>query len=242
MLDQLEPPILFADDSLLAINKPAGLLSLPDGYDPGAPHLRMVLEPLYGRLWTVHRLDRETSGVVVLARTAEAHRRLNAQFQERRAVKVYHALVSGDSGWGEQVIDLPLRADGDRRHRTVVDRERGKPAVTRLRVMERFGSIALVEAIPETGRTHQVRVHLREAGAPLACDRLYGDGADMYLSDVDGKIERGSEADKLLLSRLGLHAWSLELEHPISLRPLSLEAPFPEDLEFALQALRHQFP
>jgi tRNA pseudouridine32 synthase / 23S rRNA pseudouridine746 synthase len=129
---------LFADEALLAVNKPLGLPSLPDGYDPDAPHLRSVLEPVYGRLWTVHRLDRETSGVVLLARTAEAHRHLNTQFQEQRVVKIYHALVLGDPAWDKRTIRLPLRGDGDRRHRTVVDHKRGKPAVTHLRVFERF--------------------------------------------------------------------------------------------------------
>jgi RluA family pseudouridine synthase len=230
--------VLWVDETLLAVNKPPGLLSLPDGYDPGAPHLRSILEPAYGRLWIIHRLDRETSGVVLLARTAEAHRNLNTQFQERRVAKIYHALVVGEPNWEAQSVDLPLRAGGDRRHRTVVDREQGKPAVTRLRVLERFGRYALVEAIPETGRTHQVRVHLKAAGAPLVCDPLYGDGASVYLSTIDARIERGSESDRPLLERLGLHAWSLGITHPISNDPLILEALYPEDLAITIRLIR----
>ena len=90
--------VLWHDDSLLVVNKPAGLPSLPDGYQPTAPHLKSVLEPAFGPLWIVHRLDRDTSGVIVLARTAEAHRVLNTQFEKRQVTKVYHALVLGRSG------------------------------------------------------------------------------------------------------------------------------------------------
>jgi len=232
-------PILFVDVSLIAVNKPPGLASLPDGYNPKAPHLRKVLEPVYGRLWTVHRLDRQTSGVAVLARTAEAHRHLNTQFQEHRVVKIYHALVLGDPSWDAQTIDLALRADGDRRHRTVVDPRLGKPAVTRLRVLERFGRFALVEAVPETGRSHQVRVHLREAGAPVACDPLYGDGAGIFLSDIAGDIQKERGDDRLLLGRLGLHAWSLEVEHPATGQKQLFHAPYPEDILSTLFCLRH---
>jgi RluA family pseudouridine synthase len=238
MSEPIENMILWADETLLAVNKPAGLLALPDGYDPGAPHLRSVLEPSYGPLWTVHRLDRETSGVVVLARTAEAHRHLNTQFQERRVVKFYHALVVGDPDWETRTVDLPLRADGDRQHRTVVDPVSGKPAATRLRVLERFGRYTLVEAIPETGRTHQARVHLREAGAPIVCDPLYGDGASVFSSVIDPGVGKGSESDRLLLGRLGLHAWSLEVEHPVTQDRLILHASYPEDLESTIQRLR----
>jgi 23S rRNA pseudouridine955/2504/2580 synthase/23S rRNA pseudouridine1911/1915/1917 synthase len=231
-------PILYADESLLAVNKPPGLASLPDGYDPTAPHLRGILEPVYGRLWTVHRLDRQTSGVAVLARTAEAHRDLNTQFQQRRVLKVYRALVLGDPPWDEQTVALPLRADGDRRHRTVVDLRLGKPAVTRLRALERFRRFALVEAVPETGRPHQVRVHLREAGAPVACDPLYGDGARIFLSDLPSGVQKERGMDRLLLGRLGLHAWSLTVEHPVAREMLTFQAPYPADLELVLGILR----
>lgn len=90
-----ENHILWIDAALVVVNKPAGMLTLPDGYNPGLPHLRGILEPLLGRLWIVHRLDKETSGVIVLARSTEAHRHLNTQFQENQVAKAYHALVTG---------------------------------------------------------------------------------------------------------------------------------------------------
>ena len=172
-------PVLWSDGALLVVDKPAGLPTLPDGYNPQAPHLKRLLEPEYGRLWIVHRLDRSTSGVIVLARTVQAHRALNAQFQEHTVEKIYHAIVTGAPDWEETAIDLPLRADGDRRHRTVVDAQGGKPAVTHLRVLERFAGYSLVEAVPHTGRAHQVRAHLLAAGFPLVGDALYG-GAPLW--------------------------------------------------------------
>lgn len=214
-------PVLWIDEAILAIAKPAGLRTLPDGYDPAIPYLKSLLEPLYGQLWIVHRLDKETSGVVVLARTSEAHRSLNTQFEQHNIQKVYHALVKGMPEWEEKTVDLPLRPNGDRRHRTVVDPRQGKPAVTRLRVLERFKDYALIEASPETGRTHQIRTHLAALSCPLAGDGLYG-GEDP-LPALEG---------------FALHARSLSLTHPLSGEPFSLEAPYPLLFQSTLEALR----
>jgi tRNA pseudouridine32 synthase / 23S rRNA pseudouridine746 synthase len=213
-------PVLWFDDTLLAANKPAGLPTLPDGYDPSAPHLVKVLQPAFGRLWIVHRLDRITSGVIVLARTAEAHRALNLQFDGRQVAKVYHALAAGAPAWDTQTVDLPLRVDGDRRHRTVIDRQRGKPALTHFRMLERFPACVLVEARPETGRTHQIRAHLAALGHPLVADALYGGASD----DI--------------IDRPPLHAWSLTIAHPTTGESLRFEAPYPDDLALALSRLR----
>ena len=122
-------PILHLDAELIVVNKPAGLPTLPDGYDKTAPYLGGELTAQYGRVWIVHRLDRDTSGAMVVARSAEAHRALNLQFDAHTVTKLYHALVIGVPDWAERTIDLPLRPDGDRRHRTVVDPQRGKAAI-----------------------------------------------------------------------------------------------------------------
>jgi RluA family pseudouridine synthase len=217
-------PILYVDDILLVINKPAGLPSLPDGYQAETPHVRSLVEPHFGRVWIVHRLDRGTSGVLLLARTAEAHRALNSQFDQRQVSKIYHALVRGSPGWDSKTVDLRLRVDVGHRHRTVVDARRGKPAVTHLRVLERFAAYTLVEASPETGRTHQVRAHLAAIGYPLAGDELYGGNP--------------TGASNPILARLGLHAWQLTIEHPLQRTTLHFEAPYPEDFVQALERLQ----
>lgn len=227
MRENISISLLWADDDLIVVNKPAGLPALPDGYDRAAPFLRGLLEASYGRLWVVHRLDRDTSGVMVLARTAHAHCALNLQFDHRQVSKLYHALVNGVPDWNEHTLDLPLKADADRRHRTLPKPD-GKPAITHLRVLERLGRYTLMEARPETGRTHQIRAHLMALGLPIVADALYGDGLGIY----------ADEGEQLLLGRLGLHAWSLAFEHPRSGERLQFNAPYPHDLEAALRHLR----
>jgi 23S rRNA pseudouridine1911/1915/1917 synthase len=229
--------VLWDDDSLLVVNKPAGLPSLPDGYQADAPYLRGVLEPLFGRLWIVHRLDRETSGVVVLARSSQVHRALNTQFQEHQTTKVYHALVGGSPDWAEQQVDAPLLPNGDRRHRSIVS-EKGKPAVTLFRVLEGFSGYALVEAQPKTGRTHQIRSHLAYLRHAIVADGLYGDGERLYLSALKPGYRGSRGEEPALLGRLGLHAWSLAFAHPLSGEKVSFIAPYPQDFEAALQQLR----
>jgi RluA family pseudouridine synthase len=230
--------VIFADDSLLCINKPPGLPTLPDGYEPDKPHIKSILIGSYGPLWIVHRLDRDTSGLLILARTSEAHRSLNLQFENRKVEKVYHALVTGNPAWEERRVSLPLRSDAGREHRTVIDARDGKPALTNLKVLERFGLFALIEAVPETGRTHQVRVHLASQGCAVAVDPLYGQAEPLYLSRIKPRYKTSRGEERPLLARLGLHAFSLTVIHPVSGEPLVLTAPYPKDFETVLRNLR----
>ena len=140
-MTQTEKMVIWRDEQLLVVNKPAGLPTLVDGWDPDAPHLVGLLKETYSPLWIVHRLDRETSGVLLFALTAVAHRALNRQFETRRVQKTYHALVTGSPMWEEKEVSLALRADGDRRHRSIADPVKGKTALTMLKVLERFGEL-----------------------------------------------------------------------------------------------------
>jgi tRNA pseudouridine32 synthase / 23S rRNA pseudouridine746 synthase len=235
----LEPRdwVLHIDEALLVVNKPAGLPTLPDGYQADAPYLVGLLQEAFGRLWVVHRLDRETSGVLALARTAEAHRALNLQFQEREIAKIYHALVVGKPAWDERTVNLPLRADGDRRHRTVIDRARGKPSTTACRVLGRLGDYTLVEARPKTGRPHQIRAHLAAEHLPIVGDLLYASQGGGLLGDAGARLRR-LLVDDAPLARLGLHALALTLEHPLGGGAVTFEAPYPPDLAEALARLQ----
>jgi len=219
--------VLWVDDALLAVNKPAGLPTLPDGWQPDASYLVGLLQAEHGRLWVVHRLDRGTSGVIVLARSAEAHRNLDRQFATHDISKVYHALVAGVPAWDEQTIRLSLLANGDRKHRTIIDPRRGKPAVTHCRVLTRFAGCALVEARPETGRTHQIRAHLAALGHPLLADPLYTRASIILPAFEPALIERPA-----------LHAASLTIAHPVTGEALTLAAPYPADFGAALRRLR----
>jgi RluA family pseudouridine synthase len=212
--------IIFVDDHLLVIDKPAGLPTLVDGWNPEAPYLVKVLKQFYDPLWVVHRLDKETSGAIAFARTAEAHRNLNLQFDRRQIEKTYHALVWGNPDWEERHIHLPLRSNADRRHRTLVDARDGKPSATDLVVLEHLPGFSLLQAIPRTGRTHQIRIHLSAIGFPIVGDRLYG----------------GSQIETL--NRMGLHATSLTLRHPLSDVEMIFKAQLPEDMSKSLQKLR----
>ena len=211
--------ILFADEHILVLDKPAGIPVLPDGWEKDAPYLVKMLEDEFGKIWIVHRLDKTTSGVMVFARRAEAHRSLNIQFENHEAEKVYHAIVEGNPNWNEKVAKFPLRADVGKKHRTAVDDKRGKPSETRFRILKRYQDWALVEAKPMTGRTHQIRVHAYALGHPLVGDLLYG----------------GSETDLIL--RPALHAHSLTFTHPAAGERLTFRANAPEDFVSALERL-----
>lgn len=220
--------VLFEDTALLVINKPTGLATLPDGYNPSLPHIKSVLEQQFGQLWIVHRLDKDTSGVLLLARTKEAHRSLNTQFERHLVMKVYHALVVGLPEWRVKTIDLPLRPNGDRQHRTIVDLQHGKPALTHLKVLERLAGYCLVEAIPETGRTHQIRAHLSASGLAILGDRLYGQ-AFAGQTRLQASPDRTSLAQSLgIPSGMGLHARSIEITHPSSAERVKFTAPYPQ--------------
>jgi tRNA pseudouridine32 synthase/23S rRNA pseudouridine746 synthase len=227
--------VLHVDAAVLAVDKPAGRLVIPGRAGPGAeplPSLREELEARHGPLWVVHRLDRGTSGVLLFARTAAAHRALNLAFERGEPRKTYLALVAGHPPAAFEVDVALVPARKGRMKPAPPGDPRAKAARTAFRVLEAFPAgpgrpaLALVEARPETGRTHQIRVHLLAAGHPLCLDPDYGE--DAPLLGADGRV---------LLSRTPLHASRLELAHPDGGR-LSVDSPAPPDLAAALASLR----
>lgn len=212
--------VLFSDEQILVINKPADLSVLPEGWEKDTPYLVKLLEEKYGKVWVVHRIDKITSGVIVFALTAEAHRSLNIQFEKHEVEKFYHALVNGVPKWEEKTTKFPLRVNVGHRHRTVVDDRRGVRSETRFKLLERYQAAALVEASPMTGRTHQIRVHAYALGHPLLGDVLY------------------SAPETNLIERPALHAYALTLRHPETGKSLTFQADYPNDFMNAVRLLR----
>ncbi|MDI7276592.1 MAG: RluA family pseudouridine synthase [Anaerolineae bacterium] len=222
--------VLYEDAALAVINKPAGLVVHP-AHGHVADTLVNGLLARYPELasWPaeegfpglVHRLDRDTSGVLVVARTVPVREALRTQFRAGTVRKVYLALVIGRPRHKRARIEAPIARDARQRKRMAVVSEGGRPAITEYQVLEPLGSYALLEVRPVTGRTHQIRVHLAAVGHPVAGDRVYG-----------------PERQRLRLRRPFLHAAGLTFRHPISGEEVTFRAPLPAELEDVLRQLR----
>jgi RluA family pseudouridine synthase len=234
--------VIFSDPAILVCSKKSGLLVAADRYDPKAPRLDLLASEEWGRLFAVHRIDKDTSGLVVYARTGESHRALSLAFQERRVRKVYHALIHGRLPEGEVAVDAPLLPDGDSRHRTTVNKKDGKPSRTVFRQRDICGPYSLIEALPETGRTHQIRAHLRFLGLCVVCDSLYsGNTKPVKLSDFKRSWRGDPWEEQPLLDRLALHAYQLAFAHPQPGESVSFTAPYHKDFAAAYNQLMNVF-
>jgi RluA family pseudouridine synthase len=230
--------LLFSHPELVVVDKPAGLCVIP-GRDQAGPSARALLEQQLGRrVWVVHRLDRDTSGALVFALGPAAHRTLSMAFEEGRVDKRYLALVQG--AWeGPAELRMPLVPARRSRMRAAKQGEAGKAAHTRVSLVERFGPRAsLLEAVPLTGRTHQIRVHLQAAGHPLLVDHQYGQARPLTVADLGGPPEDG----RGVLCRTPLHASRVAFGGLGALPEVQVQAPLPEDLAWALRVLRAAGP
>jgi 23S rRNA pseudouridine1911/1915/1917 synthase len=232
------PDIIFENDSIVAVNKPSGLLTLPDRFDAELESLKGILTKKYGQIFVIHRLDRDTSGLIIFAKTADAHQYYSRLFEDRKVKKIYVGLVQGVFPVEEGSFDQPIGEHPFTKGKMAVVRK-GKHALTHYTVLETFSKYSWVSFHIETGRTHQIRVHLQNAGHPLVCDPLYGSDAPLLLSSIkkNFKLSKTAETERPLLNRLALHAWKLSLPTPQG-KILELEAPVPKDMEACLKQLR----
>ena len=242
--------VLHEDDELLALNKPPCLLSSPDRYDPTRPNLIKLLHAgiAEGKPWArerglsylanVHRLDFETSGVILLAKNKPSLVALANLFSAGKPVKTYVALVAGGPVVPEWELNAPLAPDTVRVGRMRIDSKHGKQACTRFAIRESFRRFTLLQCQPLTGRTHQIRVHLKHARLPICGDTLYG-GRPLLLSQLKpGYRLKPGRTERPLVSTVALHAERLVVSHPVTAKEVVIEAPWPKDLVVALKYLR----
>ena len=239
---------LLRDDALLVVDKPAGLLCYPLGPRKVAAQsiaqLQLAADGIDDSLRPLHRIDRETSGILMFARTLEADRRVKEAFRERAVRKSYLAIARGRIDAGTRTVDAPIGPEGASIRMKMAVRVDGKPARTVVRTLGWFGDddfasagrgFTWVEARPITGRAHQIRVHLSHLGHPLVGDKMYCDGGEAFLKWWDGALDVAM-IERLGMPRQALHAWTLVLRHPIHGEPTRLESPPPADmLAFARQ-------
>ena len=231
--------ILHLDDALVAVGKSGNLPIHPSGryFRHTLLHLLLDRHPEWGRLHVIHRLDRETSGVVLFGRSREDAGRVALQFRRRTVTKRYLALVEGRPQEDRFDIDLPLGpARGSAIRKAVGVRLGGLPSRTEIRVLHRGPGWAWVEARPRTGRFHQIRVHLRAVGLPVLGDKVYGRDERFFLKFIAGTPLTPEERQTLALPRQALHAYQVAITHPRTGRPLIVTAPLPPDLADALSA------
>lgn len=231
-------PILIETDDFLLVNKPSGLLSIPDRFNESIDSVVKILRRTHPEIFVVHRLDRLTSGILIFAKTPEAHKHFSDLFKNRKIEKIYTGIVSGKMETGSGIIEAPIAENPYRKGEMVVHKK-GKPSATEYQVVESFTRFSLVKFKLLTGRTHQIRVHSKYINHPLACDPVYGDGKPIYLSDIKKGYRLGkNQLDETpLMNRLALHASSLSFVGSEG-KNYSVEAPLPKDLNAVIQQLR----
>ena len=244
--------VLFEDKHLLVLNKTAGIVVHPGAGNSAHTLVHALLYHCRGKLsgiggverpGIVHRLDKDSSGCLVVAKTDEAHQALAAAFQARRVEKTYLALVWGQSLALSGRIDKPIgRHPVHRKKMSVL--QRGRTAVTHWKIREALGAMTLLECRIDTGRTHQIRVHLASIGHPIVGDTLYSEGRKQK-GETKSQNSQSAIRDPQFLRQM-LHAWRLSFNHPITGKPVSCEAPWPEDLARAIKeahvVMQHEIP
>lgn len=230
--------IIHQDNSIVVVNKAANVLSVPDRYNRDITNLKDLLYDKFGEIFVAHRLDKETSGIMVFAKNSEAHRNLNTQFQNQEVKKLYDVLVKGRFENDELEIDIPIMPNPGKKG-LAIPSARGKKSLTIVKVLEKFTNSTLLECNIITGRHHQIRVHLSTVGHPLYIDKDYGGEDAFYVSSVkrNFNLKKNTE-EKPILERLSMHARELTFSHPDTNKKVTFKAEAPKDFTATLQILR----
>ena len=227
--------IVYIDEYIIVINKPAGYLSIPDRFDVNKPNVSGYLKAKYENVYVLHRLDKDTSGIMIFARTSESHKQLSNQFEKHSLKKKYLVLVEGFVQNDTGIIDKPIgesKASGGQ----MIISPKGKASKTLYKVIKRYKKYTLLEADILTGRMHQIRVHFKSIGHPLVIDVMYGNRSELFISDIKTKKLSVSkfEEEKAIMGRTTLHAFAIEFIHPETLKEMRLEAPPHKDMKALL--------
>lgn len=250
--------VLYEDDDLAVVNKPSNMVVHPSRGHWSGTLVSALAYRFAGQLSSnrgparpgiVHRLDRDTSGAIIVAKNDVAHARLAALFEEKRIQKEYFAIALGGINVDREVVDLPIGHHPKYRVKMAIapDDPEAKPAKTFFEVVERFRGFSSVRCMPKTGRTHQIRLHLLSLGCPILCDKLYGGRSTLTKEELAGQYDRSPKGDEnrestVLLARQALHARKITFEHPTTGKILEIEAPLPADMLQTIEALRELRP
>jgi 23S rRNA pseudouridine955/2504/2580 synthase/23S rRNA pseudouridine1911/1915/1917 synthase len=230
--------IIFENDDFVAINKEPGVLSIPDRHDETQLSLYTILTQKYGRIFIVHRLDRDTSGLILFAKNEGTHKYLSQLFEQRNIQKKYLGIVRGSMPEKTGSVDEPI-AEHPVKKGVMSVSKKGKPSLTNYEVLEDYGIYSLVQFEIQSGRTHQIRVHTKYIGHPIICDEVYGDGKPILLSSFKKKykLSQNDLEERPIISRLALHSHSLHFKD-IHQKEFFIEAPLPKDMKALVQQLK----
>jgi 23S rRNA pseudouridine1911/1915/1917 synthase len=229
--------IIYENQDFVAINKPAGLLSIPDR-EQTQVSLKDILLQKYGAIFTVHRLDKDTSGAIVFAKNEHTHKYLSQLFETRAVEKYYQAIVMGIPTQPNGTIDAPIAQHSLDKNKMIIH-PRGKPSVTDYEVLDTFKFYSLVQFQIHTGRTHQIRIHSQHIGYPIACDSIYGDGKPILLSNLKRKFKLSKDDDekKPMLNRVALHSYQLKFIDEKE-KAIDIIAELPKNMRVCIQQLK----
>ena len=228
---------IYSDEHIVIVNKAAGLLTIPDRYDSNKFNLKGLLERKYDSVYPVHRIDKDTSGLICFALDEISHKRISIQFEKRKVEKKYVAIVHGFPPTSEGLYDQAIVITDNKQKVSV--QSRGKESITLFKVLRKYRHFSYLELEIKTGRRHQIRAHLAHHGLPIVADGLYGRSEFFYLSELKGRKYnlKKNEEEKPLIHRQLLHAKKMAFIHPVSSKRVEFEARLPKDMKAMLNQL-----